>query len=93
VGRVSAGVAQAIEASDGYIVAGARTTACRAARLRVRPDLVVENALVVEAIDHLAAIHHAQLLTYLRPTGYPAGLLIDVNVELLKHGVTRRLKV
>ena len=54
---------------------------------------MVENALIVEAkaIDRLNPVHRAQLLTYLKLTGYPVGLLINFNVQLLKHGVRRLL--
>ena len=37
----------------------------------------------------LADIHTAQLLSYLRVTGIPLGLLIDFNVNVLKDGVRR----
>ncbi len=55
--------------------------------------MVVDNALVVEvkAVDRLHPIHRAQLLTYLRLTGYQVGLLLNFNVELLKHGMRRLL--
>jgi GxxExxY protein len=60
---------------------------------QVRLDLIVENALIVEAkaTDKLNPIHRAQLLTYLRITGYRVGLLINFNVELLKQGIKRLL--
>ena len=60
---------------------------------QIRLDLVVESALVVEAkaTDKLNPVHRAQLLTYLKITGYPVGLLINFNVELLKHGMKRLL--
>jgi GxxExxY protein len=56
-----------------------------------RLDLVVEHLVVVEikAIDGLAPIHDAQLLTYLRLGGWPVGLLINFNVPVLKDGVRR----
>jgi GxxExxY protein len=58
-----------------------------------RIDLLVERSLVVElkAIDRMAEIHKAQLLTYLRLTGFPVGLLINFNVEVLRNGVRRLL--
>ena len=60
---------------------------------QVRIDLLVESCVVVEvkATDGLAPIHRAQLLTYLKLTGHPVGLLLNFNVELLKHGVRRLL--
>ena len=56
-----------------------------------RVDLIVEDLVVVEvkAIDALAPIHTAQLLTYLRLTERPAGLLINFNVPKLMDGVKR----
>ena len=58
-----------------------------------RLDLIVNELVIVEvkSIRTLAAIHQAQLLTYLKLTGYPAGLLINFNVGLLKNGLKRML--
>jgi len=56
-----------------------------------RVDLVVEDLVVVElkSIATLTAVHEAQVLTYLRLTGCPAGLLINFNVVKLVDGVQR----
>jgi GxxExxY protein len=56
-----------------------------------RLDLVVENLVVVEikAVEALTRLHEAQVLTYLRLSGYRLGLLINFNVELLKYGLRR----
>jgi len=56
-----------------------------------RTDLIVDDVLIVElkAVDALAPIHKAQLLSYLRTTGHPLGLLINFNVTTLKDGVQR----
>lgn len=58
-----------------------------------RADIVVEGLVIVEikAIDSLLSIHEAQLLSYLRLGGWKLGLLINFNVELLKHGIRRRV--
>jgi GxxExxY protein len=58
-----------------------------------RMDLVVEGRLLIEvkAVEALHPIHEAQLLTYLKLSGIRAGLLINFNVELLKHGIVRRV--
>lgn len=42
-------------------------------------DIVVENQVIVEikAIENLQTIHEAQLLNYLKATGYKIGLLIN----------------
>ena len=54
-------------------------------------DLYFPGRLVVElkAVDALAPIHQAQLLTYLRLTKTHVGLLINFNVRFLRDGVKR----
>jgi len=56
-----------------------------------RLDLLVEEAVIVEikAVDRLAPIHKAQLLSYLRLSGCKVGLLINFNVKVLKDGIRR----
>ncbi len=56
-----------------------------------RLDLLVEEAVIVEvkAIDRLAPIHKAQMLSYLRLSGCVVGLLINFNVKVLKDGIRR----
>jgi GxxExxY protein len=56
-------------------------------------DLVVEDAVIVElkSIEKVAAIHEAQLLTYLRLSGFKVGLLINFNVPILVKGIVRRV--
>jgi len=58
-----------------------------------RLDLVVERAVVVElkAVEAVADVHLAQLLTYLRVADLPLGLLINFHVPLLTKGVYRRI--
>jgi GxxExxY protein len=58
-----------------------------------RVDMVVVGAVVVEvkAIEHIAPVHEAQLLTYLRMGGWQAGLLINFNVPVLRDGIVRRV--
>lgn len=58
-----------------------------------RADLVVEDQVIVEikSVSSLAAIHEAQLLSYLKLSGCKIGLLINFNVKYLKEGV-RRMK-
>jgi GxxExxY protein len=42
-------------------------------------DMVVENSVLIEikAVDALQKIHEAQLLNYLKATGYKVGLLVN----------------
>jgi GxxExxY protein len=56
-----------------------------------RLDLVVEDAVVVEAksVDHLHPVFEAQVLTYLHITGKRIGLLINFNSRYLKDGIRR----
>jgi len=56
-----------------------------------RFDVLVEETVLVElkAIEHIIAIHRAQLLTYLRLSGKRVGLLINFNAAVLKDGIVR----
>ncbi len=56
-----------------------------------RLDLLVDRNIIVElkAVDTIAPIHKAQLMTYLKLTGLKAGLLMNFNVRILKHGLHR----
>jgi len=56
-----------------------------------RIDLLVNDGLLVEikAAEQTLPLHEAQLLTYLRLTGKPLGLLINFNVRVLKDGIRR----
>jgi GxxExxY protein len=56
-----------------------------------RIDLLVEDKLLVEikSVDRLHAAHAKQLLTYLRLTGQPVGLLINFGGATLKEGFRR----
>ena len=56
-----------------------------------RIDLLVENRLIIElkAVDRLAPIHHAQVMSYLKASKKTLGLLINFNVEVLRDGIKR----
>lgn len=56
-----------------------------------RIDLLAEGKVVVEvkAIDCLAEIHMAQILTYMRLSECRLGLLVNFNVVHLKDGIKR----
>ncbi|MBY0263793.1 MAG: GxxExxY protein [Phycisphaerales bacterium] len=58
-----------------------------------RIDLIVAKRVIVElkAVDTLAKIHEAQLLTYLRLTGLKTGLLFNFNSPYLKDAMKRIL--
>ncbi len=59
--------------------------------LGYRIDLLVEDSLIVElkSVEHLAPVHKAQLLTYLKLTGTPVGLLLNFNSAHLREGIVR----
>jgi GxxExxY protein len=54
-------------------------------------DLLVERCVVVElkAVERLHPVYIAQVITYLKLTGYPAGLLMNFNSITLKSGLKR----
>ena len=56
-----------------------------------RLDVLVEQRVVIElkAVERLIPIHEAQLLSYLKLSKLPIGLLINFNVRLLKDGIRR----
>ena len=58
-----------------------------------RIDILVNDEVIVElkAVEEMNPIYEAQLLTYLKLTNKHLGLLINFNVPLLKHGITRRV--
>ena len=56
-----------------------------------RIDVWVEQLVVVElkVVDQITPIHEAQVLSYLKLSGSPVGLLLNFNVRLLKDGIRR----
>jgi GxxExxY protein len=54
-------------------------------------DLLVENSIIVElkAVERIEPVHIAQLLTYLKLTNLPTGLLMNFNVPVMKDGIRR----
>ncbi len=79
----------------GYIVARQRPIDIEFEGLRFeaafRIDLLVDDRLVVEikSVKCLLPVHAKQLLTYLRLTKQPVGLLINFGGATLKEGVRR----
>ena len=56
-----------------------------------RLDLLVEDLIIIElkAVEQLAPIHQAQLLTYLKLSSKQLGFLVNFNVPLIKDGIRR----
>ena len=57
----------------------------------LRLDFLFEQCVIVElkAVERLLPLHHAQILTYLKLTGYRLGSLINFNVPVIKNGIKR----
>ena len=56
-----------------------------------RIDILVDQLVIVElkAVEILAPIHEAQLITYLKLRQLWLGLLINFNVPVLRQGIKR----
>jgi GxxExxY protein len=56
-----------------------------------RIDVMVDDSVVLKlkAVESLAPIHDAQLMTYLKLSHKKLGLLMDFNVVLMKDGIKR----
>lgn len=56
-----------------------------------RADLIVEGLVIIElkSLEATAPVHRKQMLTYLKLTGLPVGLLINFGEVLLKNGIHR----
>ena len=56
-------------------------------------DFIVQNTIVVEikSVLKMHPVFEAQLLTYMKLSKTPVGLLINFNVPVLKDGLVRRV--
>lgn len=56
-----------------------------------RLDLLIDEQLILEikSVESLKNLHAKQLLTYLRLTGNPVGLLLNFSGETMKEGIRR----
>jgi len=54
-------------------------------------DFIVERSIVVEikSVERVLPAHRAQLLSYLRLTGYKLGLLLNFKVPHMRDGIHR----
>lgn len=55
------------------------------------PDLIVKGVVVVEikAVECMLPVHRAQVISYLKLTGCPVGLLMNFHAETLLAGLRR----
>lgn len=58
-----------------------------------RVDLLVENKVIVEvkSIEELAAVHHQQVLTYLKLSDLRLGLLVNFNTADISSSIIRKV--
>ncbi|MBS1634537.1 MAG: GxxExxY protein [Bacteroidetes bacterium] len=56
-----------------------------------RMDILVNEKVIIEikSVEGLTAVHHKQLLTYLRLTDKRLGILINFNASTLAHSIVR----
>ena len=82
-------------ASIGYVVARQQLVDIEFEDVRIeaafRIDLLVEGCLLIEvkSVERLLPVHGKQLLTYLRLTKQPVGLLLNFGGDTLKEGLKR----
>jgi GxxExxY protein len=56
-------------------------------------DIIVEETVILElkSVERIAAIHEAQLLTYMKLLNKPVGFIVNFNVAVLKAGIIRKV--
>jgi len=56
-----------------------------------RMDVVAADKVVVEikCVEKILPIHEAQLLTYLKLSGFKVGLILNFHTRLIKEGIRR----
>lgn len=56
-----------------------------------RIDLVVNNRIIVElkAVDRIAPVHEAQLISYMKLFSASLGFLVNFNESLIRDGIKR----
>jgi len=58
-----------------------------------RLDLLIEDKVIIEvkSVEHIAEVHHKQVLTYLKLSKLKLAILVNFNVELIKSGIFRKV--
>ena len=56
-----------------------------------RIDMLVNNELILElkSIESFQPVHTAQMLTYLKMTGFRLGLILNFKVDVMRKGIKR----
>jgi GxxExxY protein len=58
-----------------------------------RLDLLIDDKVIIEvkSVEHLAEVHHKQVLTYLKITKLKLAILVNFNVDNIKSGIYRKV--
>ncbi len=58
-----------------------------------RLDILVEDKVIIEvkAVEKLLLVHHKQLVTYLKLTGYQVGILVNFNCNDILSSIIRKI--
>ncbi|GEC77411.1 GxxExxY protein [Flavobacterium aquatile] len=56
-----------------------------------RIDILVENKVIIEikSVEELSKVHFKQIITYLKLTSIPLGLLVNFNTDSVKDNIKR----
>lgn len=56
-------------------------------------DIIVENRVIIEikSISEISAVHHKQLLTYLKLTNLKLGILVNFNTDNINKSIIRKI--
>ncbi|MFV8442917.1 GxxExxY protein [Flavobacterium sp. LB2P44] len=56
-----------------------------------RIDILVENKVIIElkSVEELTKVHYKQIITYLKLTTIPLGLLVNFNTDSIKENIKR----
>lgn len=56
--------------------------------------LVVENKVIIEikSVENLDAVHHLQVLTYLKLSGKKLGILVNFNTDSIADSIFRKVR-
>ena len=59
-----------------------------------RADLLVENKVIIEikSVEEISAVHHKQLLTYLKLTNKKLGILVNFNTDYIDKSIYSKQK-
>jgi len=56
-------------------------------------DLLVDDKVIIElkSVEHIALVHHKQLLTYLKLTNLKLGILVNFNTSNINNSIIRKV--